>query len=54
MGEPTQITLDPQWHRQLGDELKKDYMRSLHQFLATRQQQGAVIYPLQSQWFAAL
>jgi uracil-DNA glycosylase len=54
MGEPPQITLDPQWHRQLSDELEKDYMRSLHEFLATRQQQGAIIYPPQSQWFAAL
>jgi hypothetical protein len=54
MGEPTEITLDPQWLNQLGDELEKDYMHSLHEFLATRQQQDAVIYPPQSQWFTAL
>jgi uracil-DNA glycosylase len=54
MGDSIATTLDPQWQRQLGDELKKDYMRSLQEFLAAGQQQGAVIYPPQSQWFAAL
>ena len=54
MGKPKDITLDPQWLSQLSDELDKDYMRSLQEFLATRQQQDAVIYPPQSQWFAAL
>ena len=54
MGDSIATTLDPQWQRQLGDELKKDYMLSLQEFLAAGQQQGAVIYPPQSQWFAAL
>ena len=54
MGDSIAKTLDPQWQRQLGDELKKDYMLSLQEFLAAGQQQGAVIYPPQSQWFAAL
>ena len=54
MGDSIATTLDPQWQRQLSDELEKDYMRSLHEFLAARQQQGAVIYPPQSQWFTAL
>jgi len=54
MGDSIATTLDPQWQRQLGDELKKDYMRSLQEFLAAGQQQGAVIYPPQSQWFTAL
>ena len=54
MGDSIATTLDPHWQRQLGDELKKDYMLSLQEFLAAGQQQGAVIYPPQSQWFAAL
>ena len=54
MGDSIATTLDSQWQRQLDDELKKDYMRSLQEFLAAGQQQGAVIYPPQSQWFAAL
>jgi uracil-DNA glycosylase len=54
MGDSIATTVDPQWQRQLSDELEKDYMRSLHEFLAARQQQGAVIYPPQSQWFTAL
>jgi uracil-DNA glycosylase len=54
MGDSIATTLDPQWQRQLGDELKKDYILSLQEFLAAGQQQGAVIYPPQSQWFAAL
>ena len=54
MGDSIATTLDPQWQRQLGDELKKDYMLSLQEFLAAGQQQGAVIYPPQSQWFTAL
>jgi len=54
MSDSIATTLDPQWQRQLGDELKKDYMHSLQEFLAARKKQGTVIYPPQSQWFAAL
>ena len=54
MSDSLATTLDPQWQRQLGDELKKDYMHSLQEFLAARKKQGTVIYPPQSQWFAAL
>ena len=54
MSDSLATTLDPQWQRQLGDELKKDYMHSLQEFLAARKKQGTVIYPPQSQWFSAL
>ena len=54
MSDSLGTTLDPQWQRQLGDELKKDYMHSLQEFLAAGKKQGTVIYPPQSQWFAAL
>ncbi|MGB1289405.1 MAG: uracil-DNA glycosylase [Porticoccaceae bacterium] len=54
MGNSTTIGLEPAWNNQLGDEFKKDYMLSLREFLANRKQQGAIIYPPGSQWFAAL
>ena len=54
MGNSTTIALEPAWNNQLGDEFKKDYMLSLREFLANRKQQGAIIYPPGSQWFAAL
>ncbi|MGB2179618.1 MAG: uracil-DNA glycosylase [Porticoccaceae bacterium] len=54
MGNSTTIGLESAWNNQLGDEFKKDYMLSLREFLANRKQQGAIIYPPGSQWFAAL
>lgn len=54
MGNSTTIGLEPAWNNQLGDEFKKGYMLSLREFLANRKQQGAIIYPPGSQWFAAL
>jgi uracil-DNA glycosylase len=54
MGNSTTIGLEPAWNIQLGDEFKKNYMLSLREFLANRKQQGAIIYPPGSQWFAAL
>lgn len=54
MANPTTNGLDPQWHNQIGEEFKKDYMLSLREFLVYRKQQGAVIFPPAPQWFAAL
>lgn len=54
MANPTTNGLDPQWHNQIGEEFKKDYMLSLREFLVCRKQQGAVIFPPAPQWFAAL
>ena len=54
MDNSATIGLEPAWNNQLGDEFKKDYMLSLREFLANRKQQGAIIYPPGSQWFAAL
>lgn len=54
MGDGTIKGLDPQWSILLGEEFKKDYMLSLREFLMHRKQQGAIIYPPGSQWFAAL
>ena len=49
-----EIKLHPQWLEVLGAEFEKDYMRQLRTFLLQRRQQGAVIYPPASRWFAAL
>lgn len=54
MGEESNIKLHPQWLEALGCEFEKDYMRTLRRFLLQRKQQGAIIYPPGSRWFAAL
>jgi len=54
MSDQREIRLHPQWQEMLGAEFNKEYMQSLREFLIQRKQQGAVIYPPGSQWFAAL
>ena len=54
MSDQREIRLHPQWQKRLGGEFNKAYMRSLREFLVQRKQQGAIIYPRGSQWFAAL
>lgn len=54
MKDQGEIKLHPQWLEVLGAEFEKDYMRQLRTFLLQRRQEGAVIYPPPSRWFAAL
>ncbi len=48
------IQLHDSWLNILQPEFDKDYMRSLRVFLEQRRQDGAVIFPRPSNWFAAL
>ena len=48
------ITLEPSWFREIGDELQKEYIQDLSQFLRLQKSQGAVIYPPGELIFAAL
>ncbi len=52
MGSASQ--LEASWQQQLGGEFEQNYMRELDSFLRLRREQGAVIFPPVSQWFAAL
>ncbi|MBD2858568.1 uracil-DNA glycosylase [Spongiibacter sp. KMU-158] len=49
-----QIQLSASWLNAVGDEFEQPYMQSLKAFLEQRREQGAVIYPRPSHWFAAL
>ena len=53
MGEESNIKLHPQWLEALGCEFEKTIC-TLRRFLLQRKQQGAIIYPPGSRWFAAL
>ena len=48
------IQLDDAWLAELAGEFEQEYMQQLRDFLQQRREQGAVIYPRPSQWFAAL
>ena len=45
MEKERQIQLESSWKSRLENEFRQPYMSSLRQFLLTRKQQGAVIYP---------
>ena len=45
--------LDSSWREVLGAEFNKSYMSELGQFLARQKDEGKVIYPPSSEWFAA-
>ena len=40
MGDPGAMNLDQSWRSVLGDELDKDYMHGLQQFLIAEQDRG--------------
>jgi len=48
------IQLEPGWLAELQAQFEQPYMDELRSFLAQRRQQGAIIYPRPSHWFAAL
>jgi uracil-DNA glycosylase len=45
--------LPSSWHKILGNELKKPYMKKLWSFLKNEQIKGKIIYPEISSWFEA-
>lgn len=47
------IKLDSSWLDVLQDEFDKPYMVNLKQFLAAQKDEGKIIYPAGSNWFAA-
>jgi uracil-DNA glycosylase len=47
------MALPCSWHTHLGDELAKDYMRQLHDFLANEKKAGKTIYPPMTALFNA-
>ena len=53
MGED-KIQLEPAWKQRLAGEFDHPYMQSLKQFLVTQYQARKTIYPLGSEYFAAL
>ncbi len=48
------VKLDDSWLSRLSSEFDAAYMQDLKQFLNTQREQGKVIYPKGSEWFAAL
>lgn len=46
--------LNPTWKKKLQEEFNQDYMRSLQTFLATEYKSSKIIYPKDSEYFAAL
>jgi uracil-DNA glycosylase len=48
------MTMHPTWQQWLNDEKHKEYYKELTQFLKTRHEQGAIIYPPNKYWFTAL
>lgn len=54
MNEAKKVQLHDSWLSRLQDEFEQDYMHELRQFLLTRKQHRAVIYPPGKQIFNAL
>ena len=48
------IKLSPSWLARLAGEFNSSYMKELRSYLQGRLKQRAVIYPMPSEWFAAL
>ena len=54
MNEAKKVQLHESWLSRLQDQFEQDYMQKLRQFLLTRKQHRAVIYPPGNQIFSAL
>ena len=54
MNEMKKVQLHDSWLSRLGDQFEQDYMHKLREFLLTRKQHRAVIYPPGAQIFNAL
>lgn len=54
MNEMRKVQLHDSWLSRLGDQFEQEYMRKLREFLVTRKQHQAVIYPPGAQIFNAL
>ncbi len=52
--ESNRIRLHPSWLEHLEGEFAESYMQALKAFLKAEKQQGKVIYPPATEWFAAL
>ncbi len=53
VSEKSTIKLHPSWLTVLEEEFSKPYMATLKAFLEAQKQQGTVVYPAASNWFAA-
>ncbi len=54
MADSTAIQLEPGWLAELAPEFDLPYMLSLKSFLLEQKQQGKIVYPKGSEYFAAL
>lgn len=52
--ENNQIQLEPSWKNKLQEEFEKDYMKNLKSFLQIQKTEKKDIFPLGSEYFAAL
>ncbi len=53
MEDKRKIQLHSSWLEVMADEFEKPYMKALRDYLAQQKQQGKIIYPAGSSWFAA-